>query len=206
MIPNRNSPNVFADVRRFIDIAQSDLRSELNHKPQDGAMVLAKQIINEEVNKELLVNLEKLINGDFSLELLAEVLDDAVDSIYVIAWLIEILSLPGEAAWNEVQRANMSKFPLADGFAPPPQDASIEVDVQEVTIPEEPANRWVLRNKLTQKIVKPEGFVPPNIHEVVLQILTMRKLRSMPNVIADPFMREYFNETERRIEAGEIKL
>lgn len=93
-------------------------------------------IIDEEVNKELLPNLEKLKSA-YNLENLALVLDDLVDSVYVILGTAVELGLPFDTAFMLVQEANLQK-------------------VKDV----------VIRRK-DGKILKPEGWQPPKVLELV---------------------------------------
>lgn len=211
MIPNRKAPNVFADTKRFIELAQPDHITPLGYRPQPKTLQLIKHLIDEEVNKELMINLEKMIEHGGSFEQMVQFLDDAVDSIYVIAWAIAALGLPGEAGWNEVQSANMSKFPLVDygegkdGEYQEKEILPLDMKVEDVDIKERNGH-WIITNKVTGKVVKPMWFKPPSMFEVVHSVLSIQKTRTMPNVISDPFMREYFNEMEARREKKEIDV
>jgi NTP pyrophosphatase (non-canonical NTP hydrolase) len=70
-----------------------------------------------------------------SLENLTEFVDGAIDSIYVILWTLHKLGVPVHLAWTEVQDSNMAK--LVDGKP--------------------------LKNPETGKIMKPEGWKPPDL-------------------------------------------
>lgn len=213
MIPNRKAPNVFADTKKFIELAQPDHITPLGAQPAIKTLQLIKHLVNEEVNKEFMVNLEAMIaSGNISFEQMVQFLDDAIDSIYVLAWGIAALSLPGEAAWNEVQRANMSKFPLVKDqphdelMAAPALPMPAELpEYKDIKV------RWnvrqghfVLTNEETGKVVKPKGFNKPDIFEVVMNLLAMKKLRENPSLISDPLLKDYFHEMEKRREQGEI--
>lgn len=68
------------------------------------------KLIDEEVNKELVPLLQKIIeNGGSSLEQKAELLDHICDSIYVLAGLSVNMGLPIDNAFAVVHGANMSK-------------------------------------------------------------------------------------------------
>lgn len=208
-IPDRRVPDIFKDVRTFLQLAQPEMMHELGQPIKAHVAKLAWKLIDEEVNTELKPDLEKLANGDFSLELLSRVLDHYLDTIYVAVWAIEAFGLPGHAGWNEVQRANLNKFPLIadwielDGETIPcnPQDSNIKCTVTPSKIFPE---RFALINDETGKVVKPEGFTPPDIWNVVYTTMMMKKLRTMPDVMATPFMKDYFHEMEKRQEEGKL--
>ncbi len=65
--------------------------------------------------------------------------DGCVDSIYVIIGLCHEYGLPLEALWNEVQRSNMAKAV------------------------EQPDGTFKVVRRADGKILKPEGWTPPDI-------------------------------------------
>lgn len=200
MIPNRTNPNMYEDVKKFIALAQPELVVELGEQPKLKALELGRKLIDEEVNKELFTTLTNMIlAGGGSLEQLAQLLDDIVDSIYVLTWLAAVCSLPLNAAWNEIQRANMSKFPLHKNHT--------KTDIKpEGAITRISGEHYIFRDPETGKVMKPTNFIPPNIFEVLIGTIQIHKIRTMPNVIATPFMQEYFHKIEERREKGEIQL
>lgn len=100
---------------------------------------LRHSLIDEEVNKELLPALEKLKKAP-TLENYAEVLDACVDSCYVIMGTCVAAGLPFDAAFEMVHLSNMTKVG-ADG-------------------------KPIIRED--GKILKPEGWKPAPVHELVL--------------------------------------
>lgn len=88
-----------------------------------------------------------------SLEHLTEFVDGAIDSIYVILWTLNKLGVPADACWKEVQRSNMAK--LGPDGKP-------------------------LKNPETGKIMKPEGWQPPDLfgllQEAASQVTYVRGL------------------------------
>lgn len=211
MIPDRKVPNVFKDVRAFIQLAQPDMMTPLTELPLKNMLVLLDKLVNEEVNIEFFPNLRAMINGGVSLERMVQCADDAMDSMWVLIWGLEAMGIPTEACWNELTRANMSKFPLIDEinlpFGPTPLDIPeyknsdgnfISHDVNTF------AGRWILTNRATGKVMKPAGFKPPNMHAVIEGMINIQKLRTMPDVISTTLHRDYFHVMEERIEKGEI--
>jgi hypothetical protein len=172
MIPNRKKADVFGDVAKFTELAQPDMLVPEGQAPHPKAIELAIKLIDEECNSEYIPALRKLL-ANRSRENLLEVLDGAIDSIYVIAWALRILNLPAHAAWNEVQRSNMAKFPLSDygekdTFAVSKLDPAIDIDVNVRD------RRLVLTNHETGKVVKPAGWTPPDLFGVIMAIESMR--------------------------------
>lgn len=88
-----------------------------------------------------------------SLEHLTEFVDGAIDSIYVILWTLHKLGVPVNLCWDEVQRSNMAK--LGPDGKP-------------------------LKNPETGKIMKPEGWQPPDLfgllQEAASQVTYVRGL------------------------------
>lgn len=88
-----------------------------------------------------------LIDGEVNKELLiaikdgdiVEIADGIADSIYVLVYTAHCYGIPLERVWDEVQRTNMAKFP--DGV--------------------------VLRREGDGKIMKPEGWEPPDIKDIL---------------------------------------
>jgi hypothetical protein len=121
----------------------------VNEKPtgnvHEGIINLRIRLINEEVNEELIVALNRLKRATPETEdtLLEEVLDGAVDSIYVILGTLLTLGLPFGHAFAEVQRSNMSKT------APDPNRVVDPTQKYQVKTPKGP------------------DFEPPNLSAVI---------------------------------------
>jgi hypothetical protein len=213
MIPNRKTPDIFGDVRLFLKLAQPDMMHKLGDRIQPDVAKLAWHLIDEEVNKELKEDLQKLIDGNYSLETLSRVFDHYLDIIYVAAWAVEAFGLPSAAGWNELQRANMTKFPVYEDqphdevtgtkALPMPQDYEGLAHITDWHVRE---GRFVLLNQETGKVIKPRGFIPPNLWEVINACLSIQQFRKMPTVLATPWLLEYFHKMEDRHEKGEIEL
>lgn len=110
------------------------------------ALGLAEKLIQEEVNLELLPALRKYVANP-SLENLTEVFDGVVDSVYVLYQLANALDLPFDAGFDEVHYSNMAKV-HPDGTVKRREDG---------------------------KVLKPEGWKPPNLHSILLDWQTVRQ-------------------------------
>lgn len=69
---------------------------------------LAEKLIKEEV-EEMVVGFEKFRKSQTT-ENLVELVDGAVDSIYVILWMLNKFNAPTDDCFAEVQRSNMAKL------------------------------------------------------------------------------------------------
>jgi len=98
---------------------------------------LAWGLIDEEVNKELFPALFKY-NAANTLENKAELADAIVDSVYVLFQLARSIDIPFMACWDEVHKSNMAKMT---------------------------GGKVVRRSD--GKILKPEGWTPPNLWQVL---------------------------------------
>ena len=108
--------------------------------PED--VELAVRLIDEEVNEELIPAIKDvlLLRPDWNkTAVLAEILDGAVDAVYVIYQLCNTLGLPFDEAFAEVHRANMAKR-IPDGTVHYREDG---------------------------KVLKPAGWKPPSIQEII---------------------------------------
>jgi len=101
---------------------------------------LAVKLIQEEVNGELLPAIKDLANPVFDkTSVLIDLLDGAVDSVYVIYQLCNTLGLPFDEAFAEVHRSNMAKR-APDGTVHYREDG---------------------------KVLKPPGWTPPNLRAII---------------------------------------
>lgn len=137
-------PDIFKDVAEFSRIGGSP--SIKTHSRFD-VINLCKKLIEEEVVKELLPQMEDYsISG--SLEHLALVVDSAIDSIYVCAFLLTQMKVDADDHWKAVQERNMAKFP----------------------------NGIAVKNEYG-KIQKPEGWFPPDQAHMQLLVEWNSKMR-----------------------------
>lgn len=111
-----------------------------------AALELANDLIIEECKKELLPALDKYMQYQ-SLENLAELADGIVDTVYVVLQLSNAIGLPFDALFNEVHRSNMAKI-HPDGTVKRREDG---------------------------KVLKPEGWQPPNLHAILLDWQTKQQ-------------------------------
>lgn len=202
MILNRKPAEVFRDVAKFTELAQPDMLVPMGQLPSIKAVELAKNLFKEEGIKEYLGAIERYQHSP-SRENLVDVIDGAMDTIYVIAWAMRIMNVESQAYWNEVQRSNMAKF-SKDGSEPVPLDLPEYKDVPcELNYQQGYA---ILRNADTGKIMKPEGWTPPNLHGVMQELEMIHRMRNQPDKVATTTLMEYFHTMEARKEKGEIEL
>lgn len=114
-------PEIQYAARKLFTLAHQEFENQVPNLQQDQALFreiggapagleLCWKLIDEEVNGELASNIKQLIANN-TIEIRAKVLDDIVDSVYVLLNLCNALDLPFYAGWKEVQKANMAKFP-----------------------------------------------------------------------------------------------
>jgi hypothetical protein len=101
---------------------------------------LGEKLIVEECEKEMLPALKKLIEN-YSMENLAEFVDGAMDTIYVLCWFLLKMGVNVDECFDEVQRSNMAKL-LPDGS--------------------------YLKNPQTGKVMKPPHWTPPDLLSVLV--------------------------------------
>ena len=112
--------------------------------PSKERLGLRHSLIEEEVVDELLIELEILDDMGEESSDLTVVADGIIDSIYVLVGTGIELGLPMQALWDEVQRANMSK--------------AIE----------QPDGTFKVVRREDGKVIKPEGWTPPDIRGVLI--------------------------------------
>jgi len=185
---NSKVPDIFGDVEEFFNLAQPELLVPPHRIPPRAVLELAEHLINEEVNKELLADLSFMVGtGAYSLERAARLLDHIVDSVYVLVWTAKALSLPFNEAWNEVQAANMAKFPICPNCKGVGCNHSIirqdETQKDYVSYSENcRGGRLVRRNMKTGKVMKPEDWQAPQIWELLYEMWTRDFLRREPEI------------------------
>ena len=111
---------------------------------------LAAVLIKEEVQKEFYPAFNAWCQSQ-SIENLTAMVDGAIDSIYVILWLLHKAGVPVNQCWQEVQRSNMAKL-LPDGT--------------------------YVKNPETGKVMKPEGWTPPNLFAILMEASTNVEYRN----------------------------
>jgi hypothetical protein len=116
-----------------------------------AAVKLAKSLIEEELMKELLPALDAWLANP-SLENTVEILDGAVDSVYVIFQLMYSMDLPFTKAFAEVHASNMAKLQL-----------------------DESGN---LLKRADGKILKPANWQPPQLFNLLLNHANMRAVET----------------------------
>ena len=111
--------------------------------------------------EELGETLEAMSNDDME-----GVADGLADLVYVVAGTALALGIPLDKVWDEVQRSNMSKFPECDICGGSGQlqdlDNTVSLDCPECS----GAGLVALRDD-HGKIIKPDGWTPPDIASVL---------------------------------------
>lgn len=204
MILNRKSTDVFRDVAKFAELAQPDMLVPQGQLPLIKAVELAKKLFEEEGIKEYLEAITRYQHAP-SRENLIAIIDGAMDTIYVIAWAMRVMNVEAQAYWNEVQRSNMAKFPEypEKKYLAVPLDGMYEGVASELNIRN---GRAVLTNATTGKVMKPQGWTPPNLHMIMQELEMIWRMRNQPDKVAATTLMEYFHHNESRKEQGEIEL
>lgn len=133
----------FDDYNKFAD-ACSIPKGSLIEPPNIPAIELAERLVVEEWETETKTALARY-KANPSLENMVEVADGIGDSIYVLCQLARSLGVPLNSVWNVIQIANMSKCVVAED------------------------GTYTVRRREDGKILKPEGWKPPDIFQVLFE-------------------------------------
>lgn len=158
----RNLDRDIDTFRHLMVIVRPHASEWLNAKPSKAAvdqLATGIKLVHEEVNEELLPSLRelqlinimpnhytdaerKVIVG----KVLTEILDGAIDSVYVIIGALHDAGLGGlfQAAWNEVQKSNEAKA---------------------VNTPD--GKQRIIKKNKEGKVMKPEGWEKPKLDVLV---------------------------------------
>lgn len=118
--------------------------------PDAARIELRKSLIREEVGETL----KAIDDGD-----LIEVADGIADSIVVLVGTALEFGIPLTRIWNEVHRSNMSKFPECQQCG----GSGTHPSYPPGTCPECNGRGTQLIRRDDGKILKPEGWSPPDI-------------------------------------------
>lgn len=187
-------PDIIGDVGNFLFGAQPEMIVRPNEVPNKKTLSLAHKLIYKEVIKDLLPNLEKLINGAYSQELMATLLDDIVDSVYVLSWTAIALNLPFNPAWHVVHEANISKFSIhvgCDGLncylINEPLQEEIEYEGARIQVTTTcRRGRLLCTNDDTGKIIKPKDFKAPDVWGVLHHVWNEYAKANPPKSMSPP--------------------
>lgn len=125
---------------------------------------LGRALIDEEVNKELFTAIVDVLHTNTvlfhkssgerdadAISALVAIADGGIDSLYVIYWTLNLLGMPVKELFDEVHRSNMAKSQ---------------------------GGKVLRRND--GKILKPEGWQPPNLRKIILdKIASLRQEREV---------------------------
>ena len=140
----RGDPSYAAEVLLFM-LAFDQFPRELGASVTKDEFTLAEDLIEEEV-REMTAGFNKFQHSQ-SLENLAELVDGAIDSIYVILWMLLKFNIPVDACFAEVHRSNLSKL-HADGS---------------------------YTKGLNGKVKKPITWTPPDLHKILADHFQLQK-------------------------------
>jgi len=146
---------IYEDILAFHNAAEVPSRSTPGF-PADDRVSLRRSLIEEEVG-ETLAALEARD--------IVEVADGIADSIVVLVGTALELGIDLTAVWNEVHRSNMAKFPQCDHCRGGGKVALSE-ERYASCMKCDGRGTLIIRRE-DGKILKPEGWTPPNIPQVL---------------------------------------
>jgi predicted HAD superfamily Cof-like phosphohydrolase len=139
-------PTYFQQYTMFASACEIP-EGHINQPANQAAIALGEKLVIEEWENETKPALQ-LYKANPTLENLAEVADGIADTIYVLCQLARALDVPLDKVWDAVQAANMRKIQIGpDGK---------------------------IKKRADGKILKPEGWTPPNIFGVLLDYSNQR--------------------------------
>lgn len=133
------------DVSAFHHVTDTPVLTEPQF-PSDDRIILRLALIREETRETIAALEAAYISSELDEPPgdLEETADGIIDAIYVLVGTGIELGLPMQALWDEVQRANMAK--------------AIE----------QPDGTFRVMKRADGKVLKPEGWEPPDIRGVLL--------------------------------------
>lgn len=138
----------FDDYTEFANACGKPIITLLD-PPNWEAINLGVKLVREEWEVETKEALARYSSNP-SLENLAEVADGIGDSIYVLCELARSLGLPLNSVWDRIQAANMAKVDPDTGL---------------------------VNKRADGKILKPEGWTPPDIFECLIRHSNMQAVQ-----------------------------
>lgn len=161
MANNNRLNSLQQDVLSFMKVCDKErfslkeiVNQELNTLGEDNLLQQTElwgRLINEETN-ELYTHMSVLerdvIDRNPLAPVMANILDDLVDIVYVVMGMANALNLPFQEAWDRVQKANMAK-----------------------AIKQDDETYKVKKRASDGKVLKPEGWQPPDIEGVIRECL-----------------------------------
>lgn len=143
------------EVLRFM-VAFDQLPVENPRKMNADDWALAKKLIVEEYEKEMMPALDALIKNQ-SMENILAFVDGAIDSVYVIYWALLKMGVPPDDCFSIVQEANMDKLQLDGTYIKDPETGKVKKPVGW----EGPERRMMeyLHDRFRNISWTPEGFI-----------------------------------------------
>lgn len=141
----------FDDVNAFLDAANAPRGNLTDVRPDLVRIEFCKGHVVEEWEVETKEALARYCTNP-SLENLVEVADGIGDTIYVLCQLARSLGIPLSAVWTAIHDSNMGKVSRLTGR--------------------------IERNPETGKVLKPEGWKPPDIWSVLKRYQDMEHIQN----------------------------
>ena len=167
------SNNLIADLEEFTrEMAKHDERQAIALKPTCPSIEILElrvKLIEEEVHETLDAMYELQERNapwdyvhPFPPELMAKIADGIADSIVVLIGTALAYGIPLQKVWDEVHRSNMDKVTKPCGYCVEYNDAKNCANCKGTgRVPITP------RKREDGKILKPEGWVGPDIKSII---------------------------------------
>lgn len=157
-------PDFMYDMIEFMKCSRDEYQICLGYSPSKELIELRKELIEEEVIRELFFDLDRLKNEPLTeaqyIEIMSRIMDHIVDSVYVLIGTAVAFDLPFNEHWKEVHKKNMEKFPIipSEGAVRHPEVDKCEASMEKII--DFPKRCRIVRND--GKILKPVGWTPPD--------------------------------------------
>lgn len=107
-------------------------------------------------------------------ETVTEIADACIDLVYVVSGLLHGLGLDPQPLWDEVHRSNIAKIKHACGTCE--TKGVVDIEGVEITCPQCGGSgyHYEVRRRADGKVLKPDGWQPPNLLPLVTMMLGHR--------------------------------
>lgn len=149
-----------------------------------NAISMHLSLIEEEVNMELKTTIQERIFKEnahirgaeyfaFNVDTLVMLADDLIDTLYVVNSMLNKLGIPVVEVWNEVHRSNMEKAvdcTRCQGTGKWEPDGEVIRQCFECH-----GTGSLIVRRADGKILKPDGWMPPDIKSIILETLEKQR-------------------------------